>query len=148
MLLKIFLNVIGILAFLGALVGGLGSKTAAQETTAGVAMLLCCTCFGLAHIIGMKEAEGKKADARDKAARDHYGAMASFGLSSGAAPSPTGLPPVPGNEVYFVADGERAVGPHNIETLRVLFSRGTITKETFVIQQGSQEWKRVSDVLG
>lgn len=147
--MKVFLNVIGLLAMIGAFTALFAARSAVQEIEAGISLLICCTSFGLAHIIGLQETAAEKSAVRDKAAREHYGAMASLGSVSGNA-SPanvSGLPPVPGKEVYFISDGERAVGPHNLETLRALLARGTINQDTYILQQGAREWQKLGDMI-
>ena len=59
----------------------------------------------------------------------------------------TALPPVPGEELYFVQVGKEMHGPQNIEALQTWFTKELITKDSYVIKQGDSKWQRFGDVF-
>jgi hypothetical protein len=146
--MKSFLNVIGALALIGSVLVFFNAKSAVHEIEACMALLLGCTCIGLAKLIEGQESSAKLLTALSKILTDSTHATNAAISSSSHAPFPIeALPPVPGKEKYFVSDGVRAVGPYEVEKIQALAAKGTINKDTYILKQGTKEWLKLGAVF-
>lgn len=142
--MKSFLTIIGMLALLGGLLVAVVSSSAVHEIEAGIAWLIACTSLGLAKVIELQEANGKIL-AEIKAAQ---GVSALVNQSAATTSNKSiEMPPVPGTEIYFVAVEGKAAGPHSMESVQGLLSRGKITPETLIYKQGAEKWQPLSEVF-
>jgi len=57
------------------------------------------------------------------------------------------LPPIPGRETYLIAVDGSTQGPVTIEALRQLRDRGTISDDSWTLQQGATAWRPLAAVL-
>lgn len=143
--MKTFLNVIGILALIGSILVFAGAQSAVHEIEACIALLLSCSCLGFAAVIERLEQNKILLAMIAKSSAER---VQNLSASPGSAPATSqALPPVPGKETYYVSDGLRPVGPYEAEKIKALFEKGTINKETHILQQGSAEWRKLGDVF-
>jgi hypothetical protein len=57
----------------------------------------------------------------------------------------SGPPPVPGAIQYFIALEGQQNGPHSVDGLKDLITKGVLTRDTLVWKQGMQNWIKASD---
>lgn len=141
--MKTFLNVIGILALLGGLFVLVFAQSAVHEIEAGLSWLIACTALGLAKVIEVLESNGKTL-AQLKTAIGLPGVSSANTTTGGQTNE---MPPVPGTETYFVAVEGKAAGPHTMESVQGLLSRGKITPETLIYKQGAEKWQPLSELF-
>lgn len=142
--MKTFLNVVGILALIGSVLIFTAAKSAVHEIEACIALLLSCSCMGFAAIVEKLEQDKVLLAMIAKSSAENIHALSSLSTS----PSTTQvIPPVPGRETYYISDGTRAMGPYEAEKLQALLGKGTISKETYILRQGSSEWRKLGDVF-
>jgi membrane protease subunit (stomatin/prohibitin family) len=103
------------------------------------------------------------ANAMEQAAKNPGGGTASEGIGLGMGfamanqmgqmfnqqnqPNQTtsGPPPVPGAIQYFIALEGQQNGPHSVDGLKDLITKGVLTRDTLVWKQGMQNWIKASD---
>jgi hypothetical protein len=142
--MKTLLNVIGALALLAVVPVFLMAQSAVHEIEAAMALVLGCLCVGVGVVVEKME-EGHKL-MRDQG---KVLVMIAQALNAGAPARAGGpsVPTIPGKERYYVSDGESALGPHEITAIRLLHERGTLNNDTLVLLEGSQEWRKLGEIL-
>ncbi len=143
--MKTFLIIVGALALLSSGFVLIDAKSAVHEILAGIFSLTGLMCLGMAKIIGSQK---KTADQLALVVKGLSATVQSLQVSPAGSATTAGKPvPVPGKELYFVSDGERGVGPYDFEQLKALVEKGTITRDTYILKQGAQEWQRLDSVF-
>ena len=123
----------------------MAAQSAVHEIEAYIALLLSCTSMGFARLIEIQQQNGKQLELVVKGLAASVQAMQSASAPSAQPKSLT--VPLPGKELYMVSDGERGVGPYSVDKLRALLEKGTITNDTYVLKQGTQDWVTLDSVL-
>jgi hypothetical protein len=54
------------------------------------------------------------------------------------------LPPIPGEERYYLAMEGKVDGPYRIGDLQALVDKGAISGESFLIEEGGKAWRKTS----
>jgi hypothetical protein len=129
---KIFLNVVGILAFLGSALTLTIAASAVHEIETAILLLLACTSLGLSRLIDITETGNKE---RARQTNDLLAVIKQL------VPTPTSAPPTaPAREKYFVLLDDEPTGPLTLDQLTVLFEKGSIAGHTKVAKAGSNTW--------
>lgn len=141
--MKIFLNVIGILAMMSGPVALFVGRDPVSQMLGGVVLLVAVCALGLAKLIELGDAEAKAAKEQRKLERDFW-KTAVVQLAQVAPKSGAELPSAPR---WYVANGEAVTGPFTRDQLSALQQKGVITAETRLNPMGTEDWLECGAVM-
>lgn len=136
--MKTFLNIIGILALLAGGGALLGANSAIHQILGGIGILTAVCAFGFAAVLETWAEVRTATGNQRKLEREHWEKI--LAAANRAKP----LPPLPGQELFYVAQGEEVNGPHTRAALCALLRKKAISAETPLLREGSEEWKTVA----
>lgn len=141
--MKIFLNIIGILALLSGPLAFFAGGTVEARVLGGLALLVAVTGLGLAKVIEVAEDETKAAQAHRKAEVENWAVQHSI-RAAASRPSTLSAPAVPR---WFMAKGEEVTGPFTKSQLGELVSKGLAPSNALLAREGTEDWKPVTEVV-
>lgn len=137
--MKIFLNVVGILAFLVGPISFFAAKNLADQVIGGMSLLLACTALGFAKLIELGETHLDRTGKQRALEKDYWRLMSSqVHATSPAAPTAPR---------WFVANGDDVSGPFTEEQIKVLKAKGVVTVASQMAAEGTQDWRPITVVL-
>jgi hypothetical protein len=135
---KIFLNVIGILAMLAGPVALFLGTTMAAQLIGGIVLLLACTSFGLAKLIELGETHLERTS-KHRALEKEFWKLAAI---QGGTPT---TPPLVNQPKWYVANGQEVTGPFAAPQIRELITKGIVGADTMFNAEGSKDWKSLAE---
>lgn len=145
------------LAFLGAAFVVAGTVIGGGEVLPAVVAVVVCVFAGIVFL-GVAEvilliakiefntrSTGQGGNGGEKLQREVAASLKQLVEASRTA---SALPPIPGEERYFIAMEGKADGPYRISDLQALADKGAISGDSLFIEEGGKTWRKISTLCG
>jgi hypothetical protein len=136
--MKTFLNVIGLLMFIGAV--ALYCLSESSQLAAFVNLMAAVISFGFGACLDELD------KIRTEAVEINKGLRIARTNAPEVAASKWVPPAVPGKEEYFISQGDALIGPRSRLAIGELLRKGAISADTYVICEGDIAWRTVADL--